>query len=280
MPSEVLLALLGGAVVLATRALRTFLDQALLALADFSASPDTSAWATKQKQFAFYGITPLIVGAAVAVAAVITTRPDWLPWHGVALLSFYVAEAITFGAVGQLAWSFGALLVILYRASHLDMAVEVFAWPRAALRSLTRCYLSTCTVGIFLYLLAIAAIWVTPRGYWHLTADSAPVRQLWVLPLAATLVAYLLGCQGLLYRIYHRVHEKRLTDLSVLAQKQLNVFLETGDTGASSAVSDFLKWRESVEREMAQKLSMRAFGTMIVTVMLPAAKTVKELLGW
>ena len=279
-PSELVLTLLGVAAVLATTALRTFLDQALSALAVVVALPDTAAWAMNQKRFAFHGVAPLIAAVAIAVAAGMTIHIAWVPWSGMVLWTFYAAVGVVFAAVGQLGWSFGALLVILYRASQLDMAVEIFAWPRTAVRVLTRCYLSTCAVGIVLYLIAVVAIWVSPGGSWFLMKDRGPVRQLWVLPMTTTVIAYLLTCQMFLYWIVHRVHEQRLTNLSLLAQSRFNEFLETREPAAASTISELLKWRESIAQEMAQNVNIRAFGTMVVTVMLPAAKTIKELLGW
>jgi hypothetical protein len=279
-PSEVVLALLGVAAVLATTALRTLLDQAASALAEVVALTQFRAWATDQRRFAFHGVAPLIIGATVAIAAGVTIHIAWVPWTGIVLWTFYAAVALLFAAVGQLAWSFGALLVILYRAGQLDMAVQVFAWPRTALRALTRSYLATCVVGIGLYLIAVVAIWVSPGGSWFLTEDQGLVRQLWVLPMATTVVAYLLACQMLLSWIANRVHQHRLTALSLLAQKWLDEFVGTRQPDAASAVTELLKWRQSVEREMAQNLNIRAIGTMIATVALPAAKTVKELVGW
>lgn len=280
-PSELVLTLLGVAAVWATTALRTFLDQALSALAGLVALPDTTTWAMNQKRFAFHGVAPLIAAVAIAVAGGVTIHiAAWIPWRGMVLLAFYAAVAVVFAVVGQLGWSFGALLVILYRAGQIDMAVEIFAWPRTAVRVLTRCYLSTCVVGIVLYLIAVVAIWVSPGGSWFLTDDRGPLRQFWVLPMAATIIAYVLTCQMFLYWIVRRVHEQRLTDLSLLAQRRLNEFLETRDPTAASAISELLKWRESIVHEMAQNSNIPAFGTMIVTVVLPAAKTIKELLGW
>lgn len=226
-PSEFVFVFLGLSAVVATLVLRNCLDRALAALVGVVALCDTEAWVTNQKQFAFHGFPPLIVGAVVAAAAGMTIHIAWVPWYGLALWSFYAGVALVFGAAGQLGWSFGALLVILYRISQSNMAVEIFAWPQIAVQILTRSYLTTCGVGIVLYLVAVVAIWVSPGGSFFLTSDTGPVRQLWVLPMATMVVAYLLACQALLYRIVHRVHEQRLTALSLLIQTRFNEFLET-----------------------------------------------------
>jgi hypothetical protein len=280
-PSELLFFAFGLVVVAATVLIRHILHSVLEVVTAIVAEGSTIPELLRPmagERFVFHGAASYLVATPTAVAAVVTNHAIGVPWTGPVLWLFDVALVLSLAAAGALAWSFITLLVLLLRISQLAISVQVFAWPRTEVRSITRAYLGICLIGVGLYLFALAVVWLSPGGGFFLRTGT--VRNLWILPIAIAVAAYLLACQVLLDQLIRRIHYYRLSTLSRLTQERFQEFMDSRDSQVAGVVTELLKWRESMEKELAWPFSFKAFGTMMLTVLLPAAKTIKELLGW
>jgi hypothetical protein len=192
------------------------------------------------------------------------------------LFIFYLFSALFLFLTGVAGWAFLRLLVILHQLSGVGIKVLPFAWPQAEISAIHGLLMQVFAGGLLAYLLAVLGIWLSPGGGWFLA--NGPVG-LWVIPLAVTVVLFFVMVEYHIHVILEKSKRERLRQLSEVLQEKFSQWRQSGSKEAAEAVTEALKWRDAVQAERSWPLDVLSMTSVVVGVLVPAAKAIKELIG-
>jgi len=276
-PAEIVLIVLAAFLPLLTSFMLKRLSAAKSAVVEMSASPESaSAWWDQALDSAFGGFRPYALGAVLVTAGIPTIKWAWIPWSGGALFVFYLFSALLLFLTGVAGWAFLRLLTVLHQLSGFGVKVLPFAWPQAEISVLHGVLMQVFAGGLLAYLLAVIGIWLSPGGTWFLA--NGPVGW-WVIPLAATVVFFFCAVEYYIHVLLEKAKQERLRQLSEILQEKFSEWRQSGSKDAAEAVNTVLKWHDAVRAERSWPLDVLSMTSVVVGVLIPAAKALKELIA-
>jgi hypothetical protein len=218
----------------------------------------------------------VFLGSAVGACSVYTQIQLGLPWSGLVLLVCVGTAFLNCSLVGIVLGLYCLALSALFDLSNAHLDVRPLNWQPQAMRRLANDYLSLIGIGVVLYLLACLAVWISPGGVWFL-AHRGPIRNLWILPMAACVTGYFCLTQFLLHRITYKVKENRITYLREKQQMAFDKWEEGEDKLHAESVEFLGKLIEDVSKEGTWPFDLPKAATILLPVLIPATKQISAI---
>ncbi len=276
-PAQIVLTVLAAFLPLLTNFMLKRLNAAKSLVVGMSASPESaSVWWNHALDSTFGGLRPYILGSLLVIVGIPTIKWSWVPWSGGVLFVYYLSSALLLFLTGVAGWAFLRLLMSLHQLSRVGIRILPFAWPQAEIGAIHGILMQIFTGGLLAYLLAVLGIWLSPGGAWFLT--NGPVS-LWVLPLAATVVLFFGAVEYYIHALLEKSKRERLRQLSEIIQENFLRWRQSENKEDAAAVTEVLKWRDAIRAERTWPLDVLSMTSVVVGVLIPAAKALKELIA-
>ncbi|MFY9821318.1 MAG: hypothetical protein WAM82_08045 [Thermoanaerobaculia bacterium] len=240
-----------------------------------SASPESDLpWWKNVVGSMFGGWPPYLLGILLMAGGLPTIRWAGVPWSGLNLLIYDVASGAVLFLAGVSGWAFIRLLSSLRGLSALSLRVLPFYWPQAEIAAIHRMLMQVFAGGLVAYFLGVLGIGLSPSGVWYLFHG---VVGGWILPLSMAVVLFFIAIEYHIHRLLEAVKRERLRQLSLTLQGRYEHWSQLGDKESAAAVTEVLKWCDSVRAEKSWPLDFVAMVSIIVGIFIPAVKSIKEL---
>jgi len=218
----------------------------------------------------------VFLGSAVGACSVYTQIQLGLPWSGLVKLVYVGTAFLNSSLVGIVLGLYCLALSALFDLSNAHLDVRPLNWQSQAVSRLANDYLSLIGVGVVLYLLACLAVWMSPGGGWFL-AHGGPIRNLWILPMAACVTGYFCFTQFLLHRITFKAKENRIAYLREKQQIAFDSWEEGGEKPHAESVEFLGKLIEDVSKEGTWPFDLPKAATILLPVLIPATKQISGI---
>lgn len=234
-------------------------------------------WFSKQIFFIF-GInrwSGIFVVAVIICGELINYIFVWNAWNGVAKFFYFLHAAIFFATLGMLGWSYFGVLLFARQIKYLHFDPEPFETKRDEFDKLNSSFFEIFFAGAILYIGTIMASWISPISSYLLQQF---ILQTMVFPLAFGVLGFFALIQYFLHEAMKKAKKIRLNKISLLIRKHYHEWEKNSSENHRATINDLLVWKEKIEKEKDFPFDFVTVASVTVTVLLPAIKTIIELL--
>jgi hypothetical protein len=240
-------------------------------------SEQVTEWFRQQTASIFGSKWTYLAIAFLCITGIASTDIVGIPWSGIVRVLFYLFSAIFFAMTAIVAWTYLGLLVFLLRLVNQEIKGAPFDWPEKQFAHLNQSYLDMFAVGVAIYIVAVVAVWSSPGG--PSIALHNPLAQLWIFPVAGTVVGFFLSFQYLIHRIILRSKQHRLDKINQLLGHTFDAWMADLAPDKAKAVTELMSWRDRIREESDWPLDLRSTLTITSGLLLPAARTILDLIS-
>lgn len=227
-------------------------------------------------EYLLFGINQwsLLAALVIAVFAEITNAIVWGIWFSFAGTTFYIFLVVLFGIFGSLGWVYWGILLFSFRLANLNFDLEPFETKKEEFEKLNSKFLNFFIAGIVLYIGALIAGWLALGQYILII----PALKFWVLPLAIMVILFFIGIQFSLHNIMKKAKNIRLNKIMLQVRRHYREWEQTQSHEKTSLINDLLSWKEKIEKESDLPFDVITTLSLFATIVLPAVKSLIELL--
>jgi nucleotide-binding universal stress UspA family protein len=195
--------------------------------------------------------------AALGVALATRLSVDIFPFIGWARTAAFLVACAFFLSYGALAYIFGVTFLLAVRLGNARIQSDVLSWPNERIASIHAVYVRLLLVGGTSYLAGVAVVRFAPRyGSWHALND--PWNRFWVLPPAFAAIAFFVVFSVALHKVLRQCRNRSERAIDEHLQQSYALWKTSHDPASASAISELLKWRESVRAEKLWPMDFKA----------------------
>jgi len=234
-------------------------------------------WFSKQTFFIFgvnrwsITFTILLALGGLLVNFILT----WNAWTGFAKFVYFLHALIFFSTLGIVGWAYFGILLFSSQLKNLPIDPEPFETKKDEFDKLNSSLLGIFFVGATLYIGTIIASWISPISSYLLQQF---ILQTMVFPLAIGVLGFFILVQYFLHETMKKSKNIRLNKISLLIRKHYREWERSPSENHRATINDLLLWKEKIEKEKDFPFDFITVASVTVTVLLPAAKTIVELL--
>jgi len=199
----------------------------------------------------------------------------WKAWTGFAKFMYFLHASIFFGALGIIGWAYFGILLFSSQLKNLTIDPEPFETKKDEFDKLNSSLLGMFFIGATLYIGTIIASWISPISSYLLQQF---ILQTMVFPLAIGVFGFFILVQYFLHEIMKKSKRIRLNKISLLIRKHYREWEHNPSENYRATINDLFLWKEKIEKEKDFPFDFVTVASVTVTVLLPAVKTIIELL--
>jgi hypothetical protein len=232
-------------------------------------------WFERQK-YLFFGLNFWSISVALFVmfgGLATNYYLAWGLWSSIARIAFFIQIGLLFCILGFLGWAYIGILFFAYRLRSLAFDLDPFETKKEEFDKLNSSFLRMFSSGVILYAGAAIAVWLVAGPY----ILYIPLLQLWVLLIAAIILAFFILIQIFLHATMKKAKNIRVNKISLLTRRYYQEWEKKPSADQSAQINNLLTWKEKIEKESDWPFEIWTVVSIIVTIILPAIKSIMDL---